>query len=206
MKLKTMTFAGALLLAAAAPAMAHHSFAMFANDKTITVDGTVKEFEWVNPHSWIHMTVVNATGTPEEWAFRNGLTRAAGLAWLEKGHRQGRRQDYHGCPSDEGWCAWRFADDGQAGQRHNDGRRTASSGRSGCSGRLINGTGRQGAPEIWSADAARGLGRFRAAAVCSGDLGAIRTDRSLSLAGQRARIRFSKNHQPPCKLLVPRCE
>jgi hypothetical protein len=72
MKLKTMTFAGALLLAAAAPAMAHHSFAMFANDKTITVDGTVKEFEWVNPHSWIHLTVVNVSGTPEEWAFEMG--------------------------------------------------------------------------------------------------------------------------------------
>jgi hypothetical protein len=72
MKLKTLTFATALLLVAAAPAMAHHSFAMFANDKTITIDGTVKEFEWVNPHSWIHLTVVSASGTPEEWAFEMG--------------------------------------------------------------------------------------------------------------------------------------
>jgi hypothetical protein len=72
MKFKTISIATGLLLAAVAPAMAHHSFAMFANDKVVTVAGTVKEFEWVNPHSWIHMMVVNAQGTPEEWAFEMG--------------------------------------------------------------------------------------------------------------------------------------
>jgi hypothetical protein len=72
MKLKTLGIAACLSLAAMSPAMAHHSFAMFANDKTVTVEGTVKEFEWVNPHSWIHMMVINTSGTPEEWAFEMG--------------------------------------------------------------------------------------------------------------------------------------
>lgn len=57
---------------AAAPATAHHSFAMFDNTRTITLTGTVKEFEFVNPHSWIHMMVRNDAGMPEEWAFEMG--------------------------------------------------------------------------------------------------------------------------------------
>ena len=64
--------AAALVLATTLPAMAHHSFAMFANDKTITVAGTVQEFEWINPHSWIHLTVMGPTGKPEQWAFEMG--------------------------------------------------------------------------------------------------------------------------------------
>ena len=38
------------LLAVAAPASAHHSFAMFDFSKTVTLKGTVKEFQWTNPH------------------------------------------------------------------------------------------------------------------------------------------------------------
>jgi hypothetical protein len=72
MKYKSLMLAAGLAAAGALPAMAHHSFAMFDNSKTMTLDGTVKEFEWVNPHSWLHIVVVNASGTPEEWAFEMG--------------------------------------------------------------------------------------------------------------------------------------
>jgi hypothetical protein len=68
---RTLLALGALA-AATLPAAAHHSFAMFDNAKTVTLDGTVKEFEWVNPHSWIHIMVVDAQGKPEEWAFEMG--------------------------------------------------------------------------------------------------------------------------------------
>jgi Family of unknown function (DUF6152) len=64
--------AAGMLLVVTAPAMAHHSFAMFASDKTITLTGTVKEFEWTNPHSWLHVMVTNDSGMPEEWAFEMG--------------------------------------------------------------------------------------------------------------------------------------
>ncbi len=64
MKRKALGIAVASLLTAAVPAMAHHSFAMFDSAKTITLTGAVKQFEWVNPHSWIHIMVVNAAGTP----------------------------------------------------------------------------------------------------------------------------------------------
>ena len=72
MKLRIIALAGCFLLSANLGASAHHSFAMFANDKTETLDGTVKEFEWINPHSWIHIVTVNAAGKPEEWAFEMG--------------------------------------------------------------------------------------------------------------------------------------
>jgi hypothetical protein len=58
--------------AASVPAFAHHSFAMFANDKTVVLTGTVNEFEWTNPHSWIHIMTMGKDGKPEEWAFEMG--------------------------------------------------------------------------------------------------------------------------------------
>jgi hypothetical protein len=72
MRARTLGIAAGLLIVAVAPAMAHHSFAMFDNSKTITLTGTVKEFEWVNPHSWIHVAVLNKAGVPEDWAFEMG--------------------------------------------------------------------------------------------------------------------------------------
>lgn len=72
MKIRNFAIAAGLLLAAAVPASAHHSFAMFDNNKQMTLTGTVKEFEWVNPHSWIHIAVKNASGALEEWAFEMG--------------------------------------------------------------------------------------------------------------------------------------
>lgn len=52
----------------AAPAFAHHSFAMFDFQKTVVRQGTIKSFEWTNPHSWIVMVVKNAAGADEDWA------------------------------------------------------------------------------------------------------------------------------------------
>ena len=59
--------AGALL--AAAPALAHHSFNMFALDKVVTVTGTVKDYQFKMPHVWFYMLVPKDGGAPEEWGF-----------------------------------------------------------------------------------------------------------------------------------------
>ena len=45
----------ALVLAAAVPAFAHHSFAIFSMDKNVTYKGKVVEYRWLNPHS--HITI-----------------------------------------------------------------------------------------------------------------------------------------------------
>lgn len=50
-------------LASAAPVLAHHSAAGIDRNASVTVAGTVKEFRWANPHSWIDVDVVNDKGT-----------------------------------------------------------------------------------------------------------------------------------------------
>jgi hypothetical protein len=75
----------AVVVAAVQPAAAHHSFAMFEPTKTLTFKGTVKTFQWTNPHVIISVLVQPDGGGPaQEWALettspgvltRNGWTR-----------------------------------------------------------------------------------------------------------------------------------
>ena len=82
--------AGGLGLAAlGAPAMAHHSFAMFDNNKSVDLKGTVREFQWTNPHSWIQLTVMEngqATEYSIEGGSPNGLARKG---WTRKSLKAG---------------------------------------------------------------------------------------------------------------------
>jgi Family of unknown function (DUF6152) len=69
MNLKVASLTAIVVAAFAAPAFAHHSFAMFDREKTVTLQGTVKDFEWTNPHSWLRFTVNDEkTGKPALWA------------------------------------------------------------------------------------------------------------------------------------------
>ena len=65
-------------LAVCQPAAAHHSFAMFDLTKQVAVTGTIKEFQWTNPHIWIQV-MVPENGTPVEYSIEgtgpNGLIR-----------------------------------------------------------------------------------------------------------------------------------
>ena len=70
MNLKAVSLAAIAATALVTPALAHHSFAMFNIEKTITLKGTVTEYEWTNPHSWLRMMIVDEqTGKPIKWAF-----------------------------------------------------------------------------------------------------------------------------------------
>ncbi len=60
------------LLCFATTADAHHSFAMFDRSKTETIAGSVKEFELINPHSWLRVMVPNAKGVQSEWSLELG--------------------------------------------------------------------------------------------------------------------------------------
>lgn len=53
------------------PASAHHSGAMFDSTKQTTLTGTVREFQWSNPHRWIQL-VVPTNGAAEEWSVEMG--------------------------------------------------------------------------------------------------------------------------------------
>jgi hypothetical protein len=72
--------AAALLVALAAPLIAHHSFAAeFDASKPVTIKGKVFKVEWVNPHTWIHVEVPGPDGKVDRWAVEgaapNALTR-----------------------------------------------------------------------------------------------------------------------------------
>lgn len=52
-----------------APSFAHHSAVMFDDVKEVTVSGTVKEFQYTNPHSWLLVDVKNEDGSVTTWGF-----------------------------------------------------------------------------------------------------------------------------------------
>ena len=76
-KLFAVIGGAALLVAAATPVLAHHSFAAeFDSNKPVTIKGTVSKVEWTNPHSWIHIDVKTPDGKVETWAVEGGAPNA----------------------------------------------------------------------------------------------------------------------------------
>jgi hypothetical protein len=53
---------GLLAVVTAAPALAHHSFAVFDHTRTVTIKGAVKTFQWTNPHGFIDVDVPDGKG------------------------------------------------------------------------------------------------------------------------------------------------
>jgi len=58
-----------LVVAASLPVAAHHSAVMFDDQKEVTLEGTVKEFQYTNPHSWLLVDVTNKDGSVTTWGF-----------------------------------------------------------------------------------------------------------------------------------------
>ena len=56
----------------ALPLLAHHSFTMFDMSKQVTLVGTVTEFQWTNPHSYIEIDVPDAQGAVKHWSIEMG--------------------------------------------------------------------------------------------------------------------------------------
>ena len=85
MTFKALGLAGIAVAVCTMPALAHHSFAMFDAGKKVTLAGTVKEFQWTNPHAFILMMVANSDGQAEQWSIEMG--GPGGLArqgWVPK--------------------------------------------------------------------------------------------------------------------------
>ena len=58
----------AVALLCAGTAESHHSNVAYEVTKVITVTGVVKDFQWVNPHTWLHLMVDDGKGGKVEWA------------------------------------------------------------------------------------------------------------------------------------------
>jgi hypothetical protein len=67
------SWAALLVLAAAMPAAAHHSFAgEYDGSKAVTVTGTVTRSEWTNPHARFYVDKKEADGSITKWEFELG--------------------------------------------------------------------------------------------------------------------------------------
>src|SRR6185503_17328452 len=98
MKVKILALAGLVLPLFAVQASAQHSFAMFDPEKLLTQTGTVKEFEWSNPHVWLHIMVPDAQGTPREYSFEmQAVAQAMSGGWRADTVRPGDKVtvEYH---------------------------------------------------------------------------------------------------------------
>lgn len=89
MKKLTVTVAAVWVLLAAGSVLAHHSPVMFDRSKKQTINGTVKEFVWTNPHASIQVDVVNAQGATETWGIEmnspNNLVKQGWKSTILKG-------------------------------------------------------------------------------------------------------------------------
>lgn len=80
--MRKLGLAVASLMLIAAPAVAHHSAAMFDRTKKVTLVGVVKDFQYTQPHSWIDVNVESPKARRGEWAFEAGAPsqmKAAGI-------------------------------------------------------------------------------------------------------------------------------
>ena len=74
MRVKVAIVTTCLALLAAVPvAVAHHAFAAeFDVNKPVTLKGTMKKWDMINPHSWFHLDVKGPDGKVTEWMIEGG--------------------------------------------------------------------------------------------------------------------------------------
>lgn len=68
-----------------APVLAHHSFSMFDMGKEIELKGSVREFQWTNPHIWVQVLVTGADGKTVEWSIEgNSPSTLSRQGWSKR--------------------------------------------------------------------------------------------------------------------------
>ena len=103
MKPSVLGWSVALAMAVIAPLAAHHSPAAFEQQKTVTLTGTVKEFRWQNPHTWIEILVPNEKGEQVLWAIElTSPTYLVRAGWTSKTLQPGDKVTIVGRPLKSG--------------------------------------------------------------------------------------------------------
>lgn len=72
MRIPMALAAAALLVGGPASVDAHHSMAMFDQTSEVVVTGTVRQFQWSNPHAYIQLVGEDSAGQPVEWSLELG--------------------------------------------------------------------------------------------------------------------------------------
>jgi hypothetical protein len=71
---RLFAIAASVVFAACVPASAHHSSSIYDNESVLTLQGTVRAYEWKNPHVYIYLDVVDASGEAVLWEVEGGST------------------------------------------------------------------------------------------------------------------------------------
>src|SRR5688572_9226848 len=80
--MKVRLLVALLALIIAAPAFSHHSTSMYDMNHPVTVTGTVKRFEWTNPHAFVFLEVKDEKGNLVEWEVEMmSLNHLRGYGW-----------------------------------------------------------------------------------------------------------------------------
>jgi hypothetical protein len=73
MKQKLVICMAGVLLAAALPLLAHHSFAAeYDGNAKLTLKGTIAKIDWMNPHIWIYIDAKDDAGKVTRWQCEGG--------------------------------------------------------------------------------------------------------------------------------------
>ncbi len=76
---------GALTLTPSVSNFAHHAFsAEFDADSPVTLQGKVTRLQWINPHAWIHIEVLDEDGTATEWMVEGGTPNSLMRAGINR--------------------------------------------------------------------------------------------------------------------------
>ena len=85
------------------PALAHHSTAMYDSAHPVTVTGTVKRFEWANPHAFVYLEVKDQSGKAVEWEVEMmSLNHLRAYGWTSKTVKPGDVLSCTGSPARSG--------------------------------------------------------------------------------------------------------
>jgi Family of unknown function (DUF6152) len=84
-------------------ALAHHSNSAYQVDEIITLTGTVKEWRWSNPHTWLYLDVEDEAGNVVEWAVEGRAPGILGRAgWNPTVLTPGETVTVHASPAKDG--------------------------------------------------------------------------------------------------------
>ena len=70
------------VVATSAPALAHHSFAMYDHTRTVTLRGEVTKFQWTNPHAYLEVDVTQKDGSMKHYSIEmTSINMMQRLGW-----------------------------------------------------------------------------------------------------------------------------